>query len=191
MRGREPDADQRRNRYNGQERVRQHQQHRMDARCIRNRWRRPGIRVAPDRRAETKHTEQYERARSYDDQPFGQNTRHQRLCADAARHGHETCTHPSGVSAADIVRSAASSVRRSALSSTRAVLRSIWAALSFMWTALALSFSLVSTTFGLAILEKYGGLRKFRRSRVPVQLPLDQLVRSARGVTAEERLRCT
>ena len=29
------------------------------------------LKVAPDRRAETKHTEQHERARSYDDQPFG------------------------------------------------------------------------------------------------------------------------
>ncbi|MGB6314031.1 MAG: hypothetical protein WBG13_15935, partial [Pseudolabrys sp.] len=40
VRGREPDADQRRNRYNGHERVRQNQQQRMDPRRIRNRWRR-------------------------------------------------------------------------------------------------------------------------------------------------------
>jgi hypothetical protein len=57
--------------------------------------------------------------------------------------------------------------------------------------ALALSFSLVSTTFGVAILKKMRRLTKVPGKTAAVQLPLGQLVRSPRGVTAKERLRCT
>jgi hypothetical protein len=148
----------------------------MDARRIRNRRRRPGIKMAPDLRAETEHAEQHERARSYYDQPFRQNIRYQRLCANATCHGHETCTHPGAVSPFSGKYCAVSSElgppvgavfdpRRAPLHLGRAVL----------YVALALSFSLVSTTFGVAILKKMRRLTKVPGKTVglrPIQLTL-------------------